>query len=180
MNLPFGDLTLLWSGSVALVWLSRKALGKPKSHGYYRFIAVEFILLLMVLNRRPLGDQTIAEVLLLLSAALVILGYSALRRFGNAGASRIDDSLFGFEKTTTLVTGQIFRYIRHPMYASLMALAWGFFFRDPSLLAVSLAGLASVFLLLTARADERECLAYFGDPYAEYMKRTRRFLPYLF
>lgn len=180
MSLPFGDQTLLLSGSVALVWLSRKALVKPKSHGYYRFIAVEFILLLMVLNRHPKGDQTIAEILLLLSAALVILGYSALLRFGNAGAGRNDDSLFGFERTTTLVTGQIFRYIRHPMYASLIALAWGFYFRDPSLLAASLAGLASVFLLLTARADERECLAYFGDRYADYMKRTRRFVPYLF
>lgn len=180
MNLPFGDPTLLIAGSIALVWLSRKALRKPKSHGYYRFIAVEFILLLMVLNRHPLGDQTIAEILLLLSAALVILGYSALRRFGNAGAGRIDDSLFAFEKTTTLVTGQIFRYIRHPMYTSLMSLAWGFCFRDLSLLAISLAGMASVFLLLTARADERECLAYFGDPYADYMKNTRRFVPWLF
>lgn len=180
MSLPFGDQTLLIAGSIALVWLSRKALRKPKSHGYYRFIAVELILLLMVLNRHPIGDQTIAEVLLLLSAALVILGYSALRRFGNADVSRNDDSLFGFEKTTTLVTGNIFRYIRHPMYSSLMSLAWGFFFRDPSLLAMSLAGLASVFLLLTARADERECLAYFGDHYADYMKRTRRFVPYLF
>lgn len=180
MSLPFADQTLLWSGSVALVWFSRKALGKPQSHGYYRFIAVELILLLMVLNRQPKGDQTIAEILLLLSAVLVILGYGALRRFGNAGAARQDETLFGFEKTTTLVTASIFRYIRHPMYASLIALAWGFFFRDPSLLAVSLAGLASGFLLLTARADERECLAYFGDRYADYMKRTRRFLPYLF
>jgi protein-S-isoprenylcysteine O-methyltransferase Ste14 len=180
MSLPFSDQTLLLSGSIALVWLSRKALGKPKSHGYYRFIAVEFILLLMVLNRQPTGDQTLAEILLLLSAALVILGYGALLRFGNADASRIDDSLFSFEKTTTLVTGNIFRYIRHPMYSSLMALAWGFFFRDPSLLALSLAGLASLFLFLTARADERECLVYFGDRYVEYMKRTRRFVPFLF
>ena len=180
MSLPFSDQTLLLSGSIALVWLSRKALGKPKSHGYYRFIAVEFILLLMVLNRQPTGDQTLAEILLLLSAALVIFGYGALLRFGNADASRIDDSLFAFERTTTLVTGNIFHYIRHPMYSSLIALAWGFFFRDPSLLALSLAGLASLFLFLTARADERECLVYFGDRYVEYMKRTRRFVPFLF
>lgn len=180
MSLPFDNPTLIVAGSGLLVWMSRKALRKPRSHGYFRFFAAESILLLLVLNRNPVGDQTIAQILLAVSAALVVLGYTALRRFGNASTARRDDSLLVFEKTTTLVTGSIFRFIRHPMYASLLALAWAFFFRDPSWLALVLAGLASLLLLLTAKADERECLAYFGEVYAEYMRRTRRFVPFLF
>jgi protein-S-isoprenylcysteine O-methyltransferase Ste14 len=66
------------------------------------------------------------------------------------------------------------------MYASVIALAWGFFFRDPSWLAAFLAATATAFCQLTARADEAECLAYFGRPYAEYMARTRRFIPFLY
>jgi protein-S-isoprenylcysteine O-methyltransferase Ste14 len=31
----------------------------------------------------------------------------------------------------------------------------------------------------TARADEAECVRYFGQPYREYMKRTRMFVPWL-
>jgi len=180
VNLPIGDQTLFITGSVVLAWLSRKPLRKRTSHGYYRFFAGEAIILLVVLNRNPVGDQTVADLLLFLSAALVILGYGALRWFGNASPARSDDTLLGFEKTTTLVTSGVFRFIRHPMYASLIALAWAFFFRVPSPLALALAGVASVFLFLTARADERECLAYFGAGYADYMKRTRRFVPYLF
>jgi protein-S-isoprenylcysteine O-methyltransferase Ste14 len=34
---------------------------------------------------------------------------------------------------------------------------------------------------LTATADERECLAWFGQSYADYMRRTpRRFVPGVF
>lgn len=180
MTLPFSDQTLIVTGSLALAWLSRKALRRPQSHGYYRFFAGQLILLLLVLNRNPIGDQTIAQILLALSAALLVLGYTALRAHGKPARVREDEALFGFERTTALVTGSIFRVIRHPMYASLLALAWAFHFRDPSLLAFGLAAGASLLLDRTARADERECIAFFGDAYVDYMRRTWRFVPYLF
>ena len=180
MSLPFSDQTLILSGSLALLWGSRRALSRPRSHGFARFFAAELILLLLVLNRNPIGDQTVAQILLALSLVLLVLGYTALRARGRPASVRGDESLFAFERTTTLVTGSVFQFIRHPMYASLLALAWGFFFRDPSVAAFALAAGASLLLDLTARADERECLAYFGDAYAKYMRRTRRFVPYLF
>ena len=180
MSLPFSDQTLILTGSLALLWGSRRALVRPRSHGFARFFAAELILLLLVRNRNPVGDQTIAQILLALSLALLVLGFMALRAHGRPGNVRGDEALFGFERTTTLVTGSIFRFIRHPMYASLLTLAWAFFFRDPSPAAFGLAAAASVLLDVTARADERECLAYFGEAYAEYMRRTRRFVPYVF
>jgi protein-S-isoprenylcysteine O-methyltransferase Ste14 len=39
---------------------------------------------------------------------------------------------------------------------------------------------ASGFLVATAAAEERENLASFGASYAAYMKRTRRFVPFVF
>ena len=180
MNLPVNDPTLLIAGGIVIAWLSRKSLRKPGSHGYYRFFAAQLLLFLVVLNRHSSGDQTIANSFLYTSAVLLILGFGALHRFGRASTARADEALLSFEKTTDLVTGGVFRFIRHPMYASLMALAWGFFFRDPALLAFTLAALVSFLLHLTGLADERECLAYFGQPYADYMRRTRRFVPFLF
>ncbi len=38
------DLTLLLAGTALVVWLSRKPLRKPGSHGFYRFFAWEAIL----------------------------------------------------------------------------------------------------------------------------------------
>jgi len=40
--------------------------------------------------------------------------------------------------------------------------------------------LSTVFLYLTAIFDEKKCIVYFGDKYTDYMKRSKRFIPYLF
>jgi protein-S-isoprenylcysteine O-methyltransferase Ste14 len=66
------------------------------------------------------------------------------------------------------------------MYASLLWLAWGVFLKRPSASALGLVLAATVCLLLTARAEEAEDLAFFGDAYREYMGRTRRFVPFVF
>jgi len=86
----------------------------------------------------------------------------------------------GFENTTTLVLRGAYKYIRHPLYASLLLLGWGTFFKDPSLLGGSLALVVSVFLIGTARVEEAENLQKFGPDYAHYMKSTRMFIPFLF
>ncbi|MBS1143469.1 MAG: hypothetical protein H6R14_875 [Proteobacteria bacterium] len=179
------DLLLFLAGSAIVVWWSRKPLRQPGSHGFWRFFAWEAILGLIVLNHHVWGDdpysphQFTSWLLMLLSIALVIAGARTLKREGAPDAQRNEDSFYEFEKTTQLVTHGIFAYIRHPMYSSLLALAWGAFFQDPSLAGAALGGIATLSLWLTAHADERECLAYFGAQYAEYMQRTRRFVPYL-
>ena len=177
------DLIFFLSGSAVLIWLSRKPLRHPGSHGFYRFFAWEGILALIVLNRLPWGEQPFSAhqiaswLLMSLSVYLVIRGQQALRSHGAASAGRAEGGLYEFEKTTTLVTNGIFKYIRHPMYASLLALAWGAYFQAPSGVGTIVVALTGTFLLLTAKADERECLAYFGTAYAEYMKTTRGFIP---
>ncbi len=179
------DLYLFLAGSVVLVWWSRKPLSKPGSHGFYRFFGWEAILGLLTMNHAVWGNdpsslhQTASWLLMLLSIVLVVLGVSTLKRDGAPDAKRDDASFYEFEKTTQLVSHGIFGYIRHPMYASLLALAWGAFFQDPSLPGTLLVAIASVAFWLTATTDERECLAYFGEEYATYMQRTKRFIPFL-
>ncbi|MFH1661261.1 MAG: isoprenylcysteine carboxylmethyltransferase family protein [Pseudomonadota bacterium] len=179
------DLLTFLAGSGIVIWLSRKALLKPGSHGFYRFFAWEAILGLIVLNHGVWGEdpysphQFTSWMLMLLSMFLVIAGARTLTRHGAANAQRDDGSFYEFEKTTQVVSHGIFGYIRHPMYSSLLALAWGAYFQDPSMIGTIIAGVASISLWLTAVTDERECLAYFGDAYANYMQRTKRFIPFL-
>ncbi|MEW5938091.1 MAG: isoprenylcysteine carboxylmethyltransferase family protein [Chloroflexota bacterium] len=174
-------------GSILIVAVSRKSLRQPRSHGFYRFFAWEAILGLFLVNvnlwfRDPFSwRQIISWILLFASFVPLGFGVHALRTRGKQAAHREGDaSLYAFEKTTQLVTSGIYRYIRHPLYSSLLLLAWGIFFKLPSWSGGLLVGAATLFLFLTALADERECVEFFGAPYQEYMQRTKRFLPFLF
>ncbi|MDA7417013.1 isoprenylcysteine carboxylmethyltransferase family protein [Xenophilus arseniciresistens] len=173
-------------GTAALAWVSRGALRQPRSHGFARFFGFVAILALLLLNyphwERDMFSprQCLSWALLATSIVLVSLALREMRARGRHDEARSDPALFGFEKTATLVTGGIFRWIRHPMYASLMALAWGIFLKQPGLPAALLVAIATLALLLTAWRDEAECLQYFGAPYAAYMQRSWRFVPGLY
>ena len=134
----------------------------------------------MILHRDYEGGQIISQTLLIVSLLFLALGYSVLLTRGRASGERQDSTLYGWERTTTLITTGIYGLIRHPMYASLLALDWAMFFRAVSLPGFALAAVASIFLQRTAMAEEKECLAYFGEPYSDYMQRTRRFIPFLY
>ncbi len=171
--------------TLALAFVSRASLLKPGSHGFYRFFAWEFMLTMFVMDLGAWFDdvhslhQLIAGWLFFTSLVLVLSGVLMLQVSGKPDANRNDVPMFPFEKTTTLVTHGIYRYIRHPIYASLFFLCWGFFSKHPSLLG-ALCGLAATTLLLaTARVEEDENIRYFGDQYREYMKRSKMFVPFI-
>ncbi|MBI5962897.1 MAG: isoprenylcysteine carboxylmethyltransferase family protein [Chloroflexi bacterium] len=174
-------------GSAILIYISRASLRAPRSHGFYRFFAWECILGLFLLNvnfwfYKPFAwNQIIAWMLLFVSFIPLGFGIHFLRTKGNPAEKREgDDSLLAFEKTTLLVTSGIYKYIRHPLYSSLLLLTWGILFKHFSQMAFALAIAASVFLVFTAKADEGECIQFFGSDYSEYMRKTKMFIPYLF
>ena len=170
-----------------LIYISRASFRQPSSHGFYRFFAWESIVLLFLLNAEvwfvdPFSwHQGIAWILLFASFVPLIFGVRALRERGKPTEERSGDpSLLAFEKTTTLVTTGIYAYIRHPLYSSLFLLTWGIYFKALSLASTVLALVATTFLIATASADEAECMRFFGDKYQTYMRKTKRFIPFLF
>ncbi|MGB5873873.1 MAG: methyltransferase, partial [Bacteroidota bacterium] len=72
-----------------------------------------------------------------------------------------------------------YRYIRHPLYASLIYLAWGTFLKDISWLTFAVVAVTTAFLFATARVEERENVEHFGESYLEYSARTKMFIPYV-
>ena len=170
-----------------LVYISRASLRAPRSHGFYRFIAWEFIVALFLLNvdvwfRAPLSwPQLISWFLLTVSLVQLILGVRSLMTRGKPVKQRnAEPQLFAFEKTSSLVTTGTYRYIRHPLYSSLLFLTWGVFFKAPGWLGALAALAATLFLVATAKADEAECIQFFGPPYRAYLKRTKMFVPFAF
>ncbi len=168
---------LFLAGSIFIVWISVPSLRQPGSHGFFRFFAWEIILGALIINLRGWFQnpftwyQIVSWVLLIACLVPIVSGVLLLRKVG-----RPTDAL---EATTQLVSSGIYRFIRHPLYASLLYLAWGIFFKSPSLLDACLVFVATAFLYATARADEAECRLKFGPAYAEYMKKTKMFIPFL-
>ncbi len=164
--------------SVPIVWVSWTAFADRRSHGFYRFFAFESILILILLNaqhwfRDPFAvHQIISWLLLSCSVYLVVHGFYLLRVIGKPDGH--------FENTTAIVTRGAYRYIRHPIYSSLLVGGWGVFFKHPGLVGGLLALVVTVTVWATARAEEREMLQKFGAEYAAYMKQTRMFVPFLF
>jgi protein-S-isoprenylcysteine O-methyltransferase Ste14 len=173
--------------SIILIVVSWKSLQDPHSHGFYRFFAWECILLLFMVNvkywfKNPFAwYQLIAWILLFASLIPLGFGVHSLRTRGKPVRQREgDSSLYAFEKTTALVTTGIYKYIRHPLYSSLLFLAWGIYFKHLSLMGIALVSVTTAFLFATAKADEAECIQFFGAQYNEYMKHTKMFIPKVF
>jgi protein-S-isoprenylcysteine O-methyltransferase Ste14 len=174
-------------GSVFFVFLSRKSILKPKSHGFFRFFVFEFLLaqLLIDLNNPVAPHESVALRLLTdfcFNAALLLaaIGFWTLKKRGSPDSSRNDIPMLEFEKTTEVICNGIYRYIRHPMYSALLLLSWGFFLKQLSPITTLLALASSLFLIATARIEEQENINYFGAKYFEYMQRTKMFIPFIF
>lgn len=190
------ELILLVIGLAAILWFTWQSLRLSFWHGVPRLFAFAAILALGVLNLRVwFADpfawyQVISWILLCASLGLVLHAVWLLRQMGKPEQG-------SFEATTRLVERGAYRFIRHPMYASLLLLAWGIclkggaqvgaihreaylWYESPLQVNLGLAALATLCLYLTARVEEGENLARFGEPYRAYMRRTKRFIPFVF
>jgi protein-S-isoprenylcysteine O-methyltransferase Ste14 len=172
--------------SIPIVILSWKSLKHRKSHGFYRFFSWEAILVLIIFNIKywftnPFSlHQIFSWILLFISIWFVVAGTITLKKQGKQKNIRSEENLYAIEKTSELVKTGIYKYIRHPLYSSLLFLTGGIFLKHPDWILLNVAVFAITFLYLTARVDEKECINYFGETYREYMKTTKRFIPFIF
>jgi len=172
--------------SVPIIILSWRTLFNFKNHGFYRFFCWECILWLLISNLKYwFADpfcvrQLFAWFLLFIALYLIIAGMILLQKFGKPNKNRDERELYTFEKTSELIDTGLYKYIRHPLYSSLFFLTWGIFLKQITVSLFLISLISTLFLYLTALSDEKECLEYFGEKYEAYMKRTKRFIPFIF
>ncbi len=83
---------------------------------------------------------------------------------------------FAFPDPSGLNTNGIYRLSRNPMYAAyLLCFAW-IALLTRSLLLLGLVLIFQISAHWIILAEERWCLEQFGDAYAQYMRRVRRYL----
>jgi protein-S-isoprenylcysteine O-methyltransferase Ste14 len=172
--------------SAVFLLLSWRPLQNPRSHGFYRFLVFETILALILLNLpywfyNPFSPpQLLSWAMLITSIILVFNSVYLLKKLGGQKPRQEQPENFAFENTSRLVCAGIYRYVRHPMYSSLLLLAWGTSLKHLTLTTLAGALLTTILLIITAKVEERESLAFFGDRYLSYAQGTRMFIPFLF
>jgi protein-S-isoprenylcysteine O-methyltransferase Ste14 len=172
------NLAAIIIGTILIILFSWSfSLKHKRYHGIPRFFAFESIYLLVLLNIRiwfhdPFClKQIISWILLILSAYFGLAGYVLLKKRGNPKGN--------FENTSVLVKSGVYSLIRHPLYFSLFLLGTGVMMKDPGVLAIIL-GVINLFAVgLTALTEEKEMVEKFGEPYKEYIKETKMFIPFV-
>jgi protein-S-isoprenylcysteine O-methyltransferase Ste14 len=84
------------------------------------------------------------------------------------------------EETTRLIEVGAYRYIRHPLYATMILGGVGAGLKELSWVSAACVLVVLVSAYLTAKVEEGEMLRKFADDYAAYMTRTRMFIHFLF
>lgn len=152
-------------------------LKRPHLHRWYRFLAFECILVLIFLQVDrwfidPFSPRQILSWLMLTgSLPLALHGFYLLRSIGEPDQD--------IENTTILVTQGAYRYIRHPLYASLLVLGIGAALKG----VTTVVAIVVVFLFVgvygAARVEEQSNLDRFGEQYRRYMQQTKMFIPWI-
>jgi protein-S-isoprenylcysteine O-methyltransferase Ste14 len=164
--------------STVAVAASIHAWRTQQAYGFFRFFAFESLAFLIAWNarrwfREPLSIQQIVSwSIMTMSAVLAAHGVHLLKSVGKSQGRVMED-------TRTVVEVGAYRYIRHPLYASLMLFGWAVFLKGTDLPSGALALTATTFRIATARYEERLNIDRLGASYTEYMKRTKMFVPFL-
>lgn len=81
--------------------------------------------------------------------------------------------------TGQVVTRGIYRYIRHPQYSGLILIAFGMLCGWATLTNIIMFPIIVMLYVRLAKKEEKNMISEFGDEYVVYMKKTKRFIPFV-
>lgn len=140
------------------------------------WVLIQFILMAAWVAVPPAAGNRTDLVPLKLAAALMIAAGAFV---GIAGAVALKGNRTPFPRprdASTLIEDGIYAVVRHPLYVSLMLLAFGWACLWQSAEGAALAVVQAVFFDAKARCEERFLRARFPG-YAAYAAKVRRFIP---
>ena len=82
-----------------------------------------------------------------------------------------------FPEETDPVHGEIYSFIRHPLYFALMCISLSFAFFRNSLTAILASMIFLVPMLVAIYQEDRELVERYGEVHQEYIKKTGALLP---
>ncbi len=136
------------------------------------YVIAQFILLFVIAWPLPSLKLSIVGLLLLLLAAFIALSALAANRPGNFNV------LPHPKKTGGLIVHGPYKFIRHPMYSSLLLGCLGILFCQFNYWKLGAWLLLIVVLALKARFEEKSLCAHYTG-YRAYQKSNKAFIPWI-
>jgi protein-S-isoprenylcysteine O-methyltransferase Ste14 len=143
------------------------------------WVVAQFVAMACWMALTPIGHRrTDSVAILMIAAALLVAGAYA----GIAGAVALGKSRTPFPmppEDTRLIRSGIYSFVRHPLYASLIALslAWACYWESPA--GGALAVVQALLLDAKARREERWLREKFPG-YADYAAKVKRLIPFIY
>jgi protein-S-isoprenylcysteine O-methyltransferase Ste14 len=140
--------------------------------------AIGWTLAYLLFGPEPLGIWTAAPGAALAAWLGLLAATSGLLLIMIAQAQMGRSWRIGIDRTpTALVTGGLYRFVRHPIYCGILASTVGLVLILPSAWSL-MAGLQIALLIaIQSRLEERHLLAVHGAAFGEYAERSGRFIP---
>ena len=134
-------------------------------------VAAQFGLLLLIILIGETGDDALTEMCVLFGLFIGIWAVATMK----FKVSIIPD----VREDQEFITTGPYKYVRHPMYSSILAIALGFVIGSDSLLILVLAILLLIVLLKKIDHEEKLLKKHFKN-YEKEFKNTKRLIPFIY
>ena len=129
----------------------------------------------MMLWNVPLAEKIIAMAGMV-SGVCVMLLFTRRFFFDLSGAD-----VFRKKQTSQqLITTDLYKYVRHPLYAATLVFVWSIFFWQPLLSNLISCTCITLYTIIGIRFEEKKLMQEFGESYSQYRSQTSMLIPGLF
>jgi protein-S-isoprenylcysteine O-methyltransferase Ste14 len=139
------------------------------------FVAGQVVLLVALVLLPGRDDWPTPSWVWMVGQVLVIAGFVVMI----AASLRLGRGLTATPVPNTrgqLITGGLYRYVRHPIYTGVLLIVVGLTLRSGSVVTLAVAVVTVVFFDRKARWEEAQLSKRYPD-YADYASHTHRFVP---
>jgi protein-S-isoprenylcysteine O-methyltransferase Ste14 len=142
---------------------------------YYHLllVTIQFGGMFYFLISGKIFPETLIATVLMLSAMLLV-AWAILSM-----NSKTLTAMPGLRKEASLVVKGPYRFVRHPMYTAVILMLSGLLVNDFSLIRLLVLMAVLAVLLIKTEIEEYQLNERFPE-YAEYQKRTKKLIPFLF
>ncbi|WP_333803819.1 methyltransferase family protein [Sulfurospirillum sp.] len=138
----------------------------------YLLVSLQFIFIALLVVHHDMHTPNLVSLLIFLLGCIFGLYTIIHNKLGNFNITP------EIKENATLITTGAYRYIRHPMYFSVLVMILGIVVSKPTLFSYFIYVLLVVTLFLKAKKEEILWMEHSSE-YKEYMQHTKRIIPFI-